>query len=209
MDFWNDIATKKSWELLKELNKKLDFIVIGGWGIYLWTHALKSKDIDIILADWQDLEKIKKEFEPKKNDRLKKYEIVVSEIDVDIYLPHYSEFPIPCNQLLTMTAIREGFKVIKPEPLVILKQHALFDRGASIKGQKDRVDILSMLSSNIIDFHQYHKLLTDYNLVYLKNELENMIKTTKDEFKYLHITNLRKIKQLKEEWVTKLNKNFK
>lgn len=50
MEFWNDISTLKSWELLKKLNKKLHFIIIGGWGIYLWTHALKSKDIDVLLT---------------------------------------------------------------------------------------------------------------------------------------------------------------
>ena len=58
MDFWNDISTRKSWDLLKILKKKFNFIVIGGWAIYLWTNALKSKDIDIILTDWNDLEKI-------------------------------------------------------------------------------------------------------------------------------------------------------
>ena len=91
MEFWNDIATQKSWELLKKLNKQLHFIVIGGWGVYLWTQAMKSKDIDVLLTRWEDLEEIKKQYEPKKNDRLKKYEIIISDIDVYIYLPHYSE----------------------------------------------------------------------------------------------------------------------
>ena len=145
MDFWNDISTRKSWELLKILNKKLHFVVIGGWGIYLWTHALKSKDVDVLLTTWDDLEKIKENYEPKKNDRLKKYEIIVSDIDVDIYLPHYSQMVIPCDQLITMATVKEGFKVLKPEPLLILKQQALLDRKDSIKGQKDRVDILSLL----------------------------------------------------------------
>ena len=60
MEFWNDIGTQKSWELLKNLQKKLHFIIIGGWAIYLWTHAIKSKDIDILLTDWTDLDNIKK-----------------------------------------------------------------------------------------------------------------------------------------------------
>ena len=87
MEFWNDISTIKSWDLLKKLNKELNFIIIGGWAIYIWTNAIKSKDIDVILTDWKDLEKIKEKYEPKKNERLKKYEIIISEIDVVIYLP--------------------------------------------------------------------------------------------------------------------------
>ena len=152
MEFWNDLSTQKSWETLKKLNKKIDFIVIGGWGIYLWTHAIKSKDIDILLTDWETLLKIKKWYEPKKNNRLKRYEIIISEIDVDIYVPHYSKMPIPCHHLTAMTTKREGFKVLKPEPLLILKQQAIQDRKNSIKGQKDRIDILSLLLANIINF---------------------------------------------------------
>lgn len=204
MEFWNDISTLKSWELLKKLNKKLHFIIIGGWGIYLWTHALKSKDIDVLLTSWEDLEKIKKEYEPKKNDRLKKYEIIISDIDVDIYLPHYSQMIIPCNQLITMAIEKEGFMVLKPEPLLILKQHAMLDRKDSIKGQKDRVDILSLLMSKTIDFNDYIQLLEKHSLPYFKDELQNMIKLAKEEFFYLNVTNLREIKKLKNEWTKNL-----
>jgi len=204
MEFWNDISTLKSWELLKKLNKKLHFIIIGGWGIYLWTHALKSKDIDVLLTSWKDLEKIKKEYEPKKNDRLKKYEIIISDIDVDIYLPHYSQMIIPCNQLITMAIEKEGFMVLKPEPLLILKQHAMLDRKDSIKGQKDRVDILSLLMSKTIDFNDYIQLLEKYSLPYFKDELQKMIKLAKEEFFYLNVTNLREIKKLKNEWTKNL-----
>jgi hypothetical protein len=204
MEFWNDISTSKSWELLKILNKKIRFILIGGWGIYLWTQALKSKDIDIILTEWNDLEKIKENYEPKKNDRLKKYEIIISDIDVDIYLPHYSQLGIPCDQLVTMATLQEGFKVLKPEPLLVLKQQALHDRKESIKGQKDRVDILSLLYSKMIDFNEYKQLLINYNLQGFKKELITTIRLAQKEFTYLNIHNLRKIKQLKEEWIAYL-----
>ena len=200
MEFWNDIITRKSWDLLKKLNKEHRFILIEGWAIYLWTKAVKSKDIDIILTDWNDLEKIKKDYEPKKNDRLKKYEIIVSDVDVDIYLPHYSKMAIPCDQLVNMYTIKEGLKVLKPEPLLVLKQQAQLDRKDSIKGQKDRVDILSLLLSKTIDFKEYRQLLEKYNIVFFEKELKGIIKTAKEEFSYLNITNPRKIKQLKEEF---------
>jgi len=205
MEFWNDISTRKSWELLKKLNKKHRFILIGGWAIYLWTKAVKSKDVDIILTDWDDLEKIKKYYESKKNNRLKKYEIIVSDVDVDIYLPHYSKMAIPCDQLVTMSTVKEGFKVLKPEPLLVLKQQAQLDRKDSVKGQKDRVDILSLLLSEIIDFKGYRQLLEKYDIVFFEKELKGMIKTAKEEFSYLNIRNPRKIKQLKEEWLRRLH----
>jgi len=203
MDFWNDISTRKSWDLLKELNKQFNFVVIGGWGIYLWTHSQKSKDIDFII-EWKDLEKIKENYEPKKNDRLKKYEIVVDEVDVDIYLPHYSKFLIPAENLIKLNAVIEGFNVLKPEPLLILKQQALRDRKDSIKGQKDRIDVLSLLISETINFNKYQKILEEYKLWELNRELEKMIKLSREDFKYLNITNPRKIKQLKENWIKNL-----
>ena len=111
---------------------------------------------------------------------------------------------IPCDQLISMFTVKEGFKVFKPEALLILKQQALFDRKDSIKGQKDRIDILSLLSSKIIDFNEYKKLLQKYNIKSFKNELKKTIKLSKDEFSYLKMTNPRKIKQLKEEWIKNL-----
>jgi hypothetical protein len=206
MDFWNDIITEKSWELLKNLQKKLHFIIIGGWAIYLWTHAIKSKDIDILLTDWTDLDQIKKNYELRKNDRLKKYEIIVSEIDVDIYLPHYSQMIIPCEQLITMSIEQEGFLVLKPEPLLILKQQAHHDRHHSIKGQKDRVDILSLLISHTVNFEKYNHLIDQYNIPHFRDELKKTITTAKEEFTYLDITNPREIKKLKEEWTQLLMK---
>ena len=204
MEFWNDIVTQKSWELLKKLNKQLNFIVIGGWGIFLWTHAMKSKDLDIILTRWDDLEVIKKQFEARKNDRLKKYEIVISDIDVDIYIPHYSQLVIPCEDLITMTTVRGGFEVLKPEPLMILKQQAFIDRKDSIKGQKDRVDILSLLISNVVNFNEYKRLIDQYKISHFKDELIKIIQTTKEEFAYLNITNPREVKKLKKRWIEQL-----
>jgi len=204
MDYWNDIITEKSWDVLKNLKKKLHFIVIGGWAIYLWTHAIKSKDIDILLPDWTDLEGIKKTYELHKNDRLKKYEIIISEIDVDIYLPHYSQMILPCEHLITMSIEQEGFLVLQPEPLLILKQQAYHDRQFSIKGQKDRVDILSLLISETVHFEKYNHLIDQYSIPQFRDELKKIITTAKEEFTYLNIANPREIKKRKEQWIKSL-----
>ena len=49
MAYYHDIITQKSWEELKTLNKKVKFVLIGGWATYLYTKELKSKDIDILI----------------------------------------------------------------------------------------------------------------------------------------------------------------
>ena len=87
--FWNSLLTEKSWKILQEFREKYDFILIGGWAVYLWAKRQKSKDIDIVVSI-DELQKLKKE-NLVKNDRLKKYEIKTGEIDIDIYASYFSE----------------------------------------------------------------------------------------------------------------------
>jgi len=49
-EFWNSLLTEKSWEILQELRKDYNFILIGGWAVYLLTKQKKSKDIDIVIG---------------------------------------------------------------------------------------------------------------------------------------------------------------
>ena len=49
MEFWNDPIIDKSHRLLMDMKKSFDFVLIGGWATYLYTGAIKSKDIDIIV----------------------------------------------------------------------------------------------------------------------------------------------------------------
>ncbi len=45
MTYYHDLITKQSWEELQRLQKNIDFVLIGGWAIYLYTKALKSKAV--------------------------------------------------------------------------------------------------------------------------------------------------------------------
>src|SRR3989344_179180 len=96
-EFWNSLLTEKSWNLLQELKKEHSFILIGGWAVYLFTKQQKSKDIDIVI-DIKELQKFKSE-NLNKNDNLKKYEIKREDIDIDIYLEHYSRLAIPAEDI--------------------------------------------------------------------------------------------------------------
>ena len=89
-EFWHNLVTDKSFTLLQELTKCFDFVLIGGWAVYVHTKALKSKDIDIIV-DFADLEKLRFAFPLVKNERMRKYEIKADGFDVDIYAPHWSD----------------------------------------------------------------------------------------------------------------------
>lgn len=154
--YWHDIQTEKSWKILQWMKGKFPFVLIGGWAVYLWTRSQKSKDIDIIV-DIKTLAALKKNYDLRKNEIMKKYEIKMYEIDIDIYAKHYSQLGIPIEDVET-TKI-EGFEVAKPEFLLALKQTAEMARKESEKGEKDRIDIIGMLLKCDIDFRKYAKIL--------------------------------------------------
>ncbi|MDO8515453.1 MAG: hypothetical protein Q7S14_03055 [bacterium] len=171
--FYNDLVTIKSWQTLQNLRGKFSFILIGGWAVYLYTKALKSKDIDLII-NYDQLEKFKPEFEVIKNDRLKKYEARREEVQIDIYLPHYSNIRIPVEEITDLNKI-DTFTVPSLEMLIILKQLAHEERGSSPKGQKDRLDILSLLYFGDFNSTKYQKLVKKLKL---NLNLEKIIKET-------------------------------
>lgn len=174
MAYYQDIITAKSLNILQNLKQNYNFILIGGWAVFLYTKSLKSKDIDIIV-DYNELEKIRKNFNLNKNERLKKYEIQIEEIDIDIYLPFYSDLKIPLEQINQYVCSFEGFKVLQPEILLILKQTAFLERQASPKGEKDKIDIISLLNLENFDFEWYKKVLKKYNLMDYQKELLNLL----------------------------------
>ena len=176
-EFWNSLLTEKSWKILYEIKKKYSFILIGGWAVYLLTKQQKSKDIDIVI-DLIELKKFDKN-KLRKNDNLKKYEIKNEEIDIDIYLEYYSKLVIPVEDIKNYAIEIEGFRVLCPEALLILKQSAYLDRINSVKGEKDKIDVASLIFFSEINFKKYNEILKKYKLDYLK-DLEKLIKNFKE-----------------------------
>lgn len=173
-EYYHGIATKKSLEALQNLKRKFKFILIGGWAIFLYTKTLKSKDIDIIL-DYDELEKFRKEFDVLKNDRLRRYEIKMDEIDIDIYMPFYSNLGLPAEEIKKYCQSIEGFLAPSPEILLILKTYTFTERKESIKGKKDLIDIFSLLKKDLIDWQKYQDLIKKYSLKEINRELKNLV----------------------------------
>lgn len=177
MDFYNDLITAKSRQILQNLKSQLDFVLIGGWAVYLYTKALKSKDIDMIVS-YDQLDILRKNFSFIKNDRLKKYEARSEEVQIDIYLPYYSNLGIPVEEIIKQTKKVETFSLPSAEILLLLKQYAYKQRKLSIKGQKDKLDIISLLSKQTLNWHNYRSQLTKHHLSYMQSDLVDLLKET-------------------------------
>lgn len=177
-EFYNNLTTEKSFETLKNLKKDFEFILIGGWAVFLHAKALKSKDIDIVV-DYETLEKLKQKFNVIKNERLQKYEIKIQEIDIDIYLPFYSQIGIPLDDIKNNCEIKEGFLIPNIETLLLLKTFVYKERMGSNKGKKDLIDIFALLLEENINWKNYYHLSKKYNVENLSLGLKTIIKEQK------------------------------
>lgn len=203
MEFWNSMLTEKSWKIMQDLKKeKFRFIIIGGWAAYLWTKQHKSKDIDILIPDFNELGLLNKKFVLNKNDRLRKYEIKFEEIDVDIYVPYYSKLSLPVEDIIKKTTKIEGFEVVQPEVLLALKQGAEWDRKDSIKGQKDRIDIITLLCYANPDFKKYQELLFQHKLDSYRQRLKEILVGFTD-VQYVGM-NIKEYAKIKKELLKKI-----
>lgn len=178
LGFYHNLVTQKSWHSLQELRKKYDFILIGGWAVFLYAHTLKSKDIDLVM-DYPELEKLREEVEVYKNDRLKKYEARKDEVEIDIYIPFYSNPGLPAEDLKHYSISLEGFRIVEKEILAILKQKALMERAHSVKGRKDLIDLVSLFMLNDFDWGKYKIFISQYQLGEYLQFTSSIIKMTK------------------------------
>jgi len=204
MAFWHSELVERSWRILQELKKRYEFTLVGGWAVYLYTKALKSKDIDLIV-DYGTLERLGREHPLKKNMRLRKYELLLDEVEVDIYVPFFSRLGIPVEEVTARETVLEGFRVPGPEVLLILKQAAEVERAGSVKGLKDRIDILALLIRADIDWNSYKTLTKQYSLDSYRDRLRDLVERADREFDGLGITNPRQVKLIKKKILTGLS----
>lgn len=205
MPYWNELITQKSWLKLQLLKKAgIRFVLIGGWAAWLYSKSHKSKDIDIIVG-FEELSRLKQMFDLKKNERLRKYEFRLDEIDVDVYVEHFSRLAIPVEEAVKGTRRIEGFEVVKPEVLLVLKQGAENARGESEKGLKDRLDIMDLLLKAGIDFGEYNRLLERLGIQEYRKRMIEIVQGFR-EIKYLGL-NPREFKKRKQALLKRMKES--
>ncbi len=203
MEFWSELLTQASWGKLQELTKEIDFVLIGGWAVYLWTGKHKSKDIGIIV-NYETLAQLQRNYRLEKNERLRKYEIKMEKFDIDIYVPFFSKLALPIENIIKDTTRVQNIKTVRVEILLILKQGAEIDRRNSVKGIKDAIDILTILCYAPIDWKEYDILLKKYKLENYKKELLHSLANFSDEnIKYLNM-NFQQFKKWKKKKIEEL-----
>lgn len=141
---------------------------------------------DIILPELKDLGILKQRYSLQKNDNLKKYEVNLEDLDLDIYVPYYSQLTIPVHDIAKETARVQGFEVVLPEIFLLLKQGAELDRRDSVNGQKDRIDIMTLLCYAPLNLKKYDHLLHKYTLQQFRQRLKEIVQTFQD-YTYLQM----------------------
>ena len=204
---WRDDVIERSWRVLGELKGFADFVLIGGWGVYLWTRKLKSRDIDVYI-DQKNFYKLQSEltqkgYALKRNVRLMKFEALISDVEVDIYTPFVSRLVIPCLDVFDrkLYSLIEGFKVAIPEVLLLLKAQAAQDRWHAEKGLKDRVDIISLLKFADVKRDVLEQMLREYDTQHtLRDAVKRAISESRIEYRFLGLAYEKDGVQLKKSY---------
>ena len=204
---WRDEVVERSWRVLGELKGFADFVLIGGWGVYLWTRKLKSRDIDVYI-DQKNFYKLQSEltqkgYALKRNVRLMKFEALISDVEVDIYTPFVSRLVIPCLDVFDrkLYSVIEGFKVAIPEVLLLLKAQAARDRWHAEKGLKDRVDIISLLKFADVKRDVLEQMLREYDTQHtLRDAVKRAISESRIEYRFLGLAYEKDGVQLKKSY---------
>jgi len=204
---WRDEVVERSWRVLGELKGFADFVLIGGWGVYLWTRRLKSRVIDVYI-DQESFYKLQSEltqrgYALKRNVRLMKFEALIGDVEIDIYTPFVSRLVIPCLDVFVrkLYSVIDGFKVAIPEVLLLLKAQAAKERWHAEKGLKDRVDIISLLKFADVKQDVLGQLLAEYDTRHtLREAIRKTISESRIEYKFLGLAYEKEGIQLKRSY---------
>ena len=109
---------------------------------------------------------------------------------------------MPIKDIIYRTTKIGGFEVVILEELLILKQGAEHERKNSVKGQKDIVDIMTLLCFANINFEKYKELILKYKLHSFGHRLKEIISTFND-LKYIGF-NVKEYSKIKKELLEKL-----
>lgn len=103
------------------------------------------------------------------------------QVQIDVYLPHYSELGIPVQLLREKTRELEGFTLLAPDYLLALKIYILSQRARTPKGEKDFIDCLALLQSGVSDLKEVTTILKAHGLSESKDAFLKLL----DEYREL------------------------
>lgn len=161
--FWNEEQTRRSRELLNNLSKEVDFVLIGGWAVFMYARQQMSLDVNIAIA-YDSLEYFRRySIEDYKNARIK-YSIIEGTY-VDLFIEDFSDkdMPFPIKTVLDNHLNIEGIKVVDKELLLILKLWGYF-RADQQKIRKDILDVIALLLYGDINLERFRELVESYSI---------------------------------------------
>lgn len=161
--FWNKEKTKTSYSVLNGLAGKLDFVLIGGWAVYLHTHQQESLDVDIALG-FDELDFFRKYGIQDYGGINIKYSIV-DDVHVDLFISEFSDrdLPVPVSEILKNFVKIDRMKVVKREMLLLLKLWGYF-RNDEVKLRKDIVDVISLLFYGNVNLKEFEAIVKAHKI---------------------------------------------
>jgi hypothetical protein len=142
---WNRV-----WKEVKGFSGQFpDAIVIGGVAVYLHSQAIHmpvefthDADFCVGLPEWSDIRDL---YEVTINRRLSKHQIIIDDVEFDLYLEHHNGLRIDYGVLETEAVRLNGVRVAGLGHLLLLKLDAFSARRTSSHGRKDQRDIAKLL----------------------------------------------------------------
>lgn len=162
--FWNNEKTGKSFKTLQLLAGKVDFVLIGGWAVYLYTNVQRSEDVDIAIR-YSDVPFFRGYGIEEYEGINIKYSVIDGTV-VDLFIEEYADkdLPIPVSDIFKNYTILGGnIKTVNKELLLLLKLWGYF-REDEIKLRKDIVDVMSLLLYGGIDIDKFGTMLREYKI---------------------------------------------
>ncbi len=128
-------------------------ILIGGWATFVRVGGEISLDIDLITSpeSRHRLEQVTTDLSSSSNHQGRKLRATIDDVHLDIYLPYESQLGERLRLKVEILAEYpdefsfEKWTLLRLEAHIATKMAALLDRHASVKGEKDAREMLSLL----------------------------------------------------------------
>lgn len=155
------------------LSKNIDFILIGGLAVSHYSPPRFTEDVDILLENELELEKLKGVTSEVKWNR--KHCFLFKGMEVEVLTPEFLSLPGVVNSYIFKTKVSQGdFLIPSVEGVLLLKLHSLRD--------KDKEDINSVVKTQgkTIDFDAVRNLTSKEGKDYLEKTIGNLQKYLDD-----------------------------